>query len=125
MKKTIFDKLICSAERIDNNNVVKGYYLRTPLTSENFSKNFGGNHFGSDGKIRDCISDENGCVYEIKPNTLKFYKKPKWYIWKIWFIAYRRDTPNVKYVGYVIDPDGDGWSWKRWFWNIYTRYVSN
>jgi hypothetical protein len=66
----IIKNLLCSGKRTDNETIVKGHYLKTPLTSENFEAD----SFSS-GTIRHCIVDENGVVFEIDINTLQKIEK--------------------------------------------------
>ena len=54
-----------AGERIDSDQIVKGYYFKAPLTAENFTAD----SFSS-GITRHCISDANGVVYEVKPETV-------------------------------------------------------
>jgi uncharacterized phage protein (TIGR01671 family) len=56
-------------ERVDNGELVYGYYFTTPLTDESTgSKPEDGWYFLS-GKPRHCIS-KNNCVYEVIPESV-------------------------------------------------------
>jgi hypothetical protein len=52
-------------QRIDNDSWVEGYYFKTPLTVENF----GAGHLG-DEIIRHCISNYDGVVFEVIPESI-------------------------------------------------------
>lgn len=54
-----------TAKRVDSDQLVSGYFFKTPLTSENFEAD----HFGN-AISRNCISDEHGVVYEIDITTI-------------------------------------------------------
>ena len=51
-------------KRIDNGEWVKGFYFKAPLTAENFTGSF------SSGVERHCISDDDGVVFEVEPETI-------------------------------------------------------
>lgn len=60
------------AKRIDRDDLVEGYYFKTPLTDENsgIDEKFGW-FFLSDGQTRHCIATEHGNVYVIDPETIE------------------------------------------------------
>ena len=65
------DRYLFRGQRIDTKEWVYGYYFKTPLTDENSgTKPESGWSFLSDGKERYCISDSNGCVFVVIPETV-------------------------------------------------------
>jgi hypothetical protein len=60
-------------ERIDTGDEVEGYYFISPLTDENSgTESECGWAFLSDGIRRHCIADEDGVVYVVKEDTVRF-----------------------------------------------------
>lgn len=64
-------KIRFKAKRIDNNEIVKGFYFKTPLTDENSKTDPITGHFFLTGYERHCISTEFGVVYVVEPNTVE------------------------------------------------------
>lgn len=60
-------------KRIDNGEWVYGYYFKTPLTDENSGEDVDGGLFFLCGIERHCISNENGAVFVVDPETVGQY----------------------------------------------------
>lgn len=63
------NRYLFKAKRKDNNEWVYGYLFKTPLTAE---FNCDGQYFSSMVR-RTCISNEDGCVFEVIPETICEY----------------------------------------------------
>lgn len=61
------DKVLFRAKRKDNGEFVEGYLFKTPLTAE---FDCDGQYFSSMVK-RVCISNEDGCAFEVIPETVE------------------------------------------------------
>lgn len=62
-------EILFKAKRKDINEWVEGYLFKTPLTAE---FNCDGQYFSSMVK-RTCISNEDGCAFEVIPETISQY----------------------------------------------------
>ena len=58
-------------KRVDNGQLVEGYYFVAPLTAETW----GCDHFSS-GVKRHCISNDAGVVFEVDPETVTEVHNP-------------------------------------------------
>jgi uncharacterized phage protein (TIGR01671 family) len=65
----IMRQITFRAKRKDNGQWVHGYYFKTPLTDEATGSKHEDGWFFLTGRERHVIS-QNGCVYEIDPETL-------------------------------------------------------
>lgn len=63
------NRYLFKAKRKDNNDWVYGYLFKTPLTAD---FNCDGQYFSSMVR-RTCISNEDGCVFEVIPETICQY----------------------------------------------------